>query len=150
MTTPSKTLTPFTAAELQLCFDILNHSLSHPCHKCLELEALTDKVNYFRLKAKGLAESNPTKVFANGIKKKSTPKFEVETSDIPMPSKKLIDKMQHGTGTNFQTSGTTDRGLIDKLHEIAPETTKLIEGMSKVGKRTQNKLNSKKPPFGFS
>ena len=134
MTTTSKTLTPFTAAELQLCFDILNHSLSHPCHKCLELEALTDKVNYFRLKAKGLAESNPTKVFPNGIKKKTTSKFEGETStdtaivDIPMPT----------------------QSLLDKLHRVAPETTKLIQGMSKVGKRTQNKQNNKKPPYGFS
>lgn len=123
--TTQKTLTPFTAAELELCFQVLNHSLAHPCHKCLELEALTDKVNFFRLKAKGIQENNMTKVFPHGIKKKTTSKFE-ETStdtavvDIPMPTSEVLRK---------------------------------LEAKSQVGTRTENKRKynkNPKPPFGLS
>lgn len=106
--TTQKTLTPFTAAELELCFQVLNHSLSHPCHKCLELEALTDKVNFFRLKAKGLQENNITKVFPHGIKKKTTSKFEEASTDtavvdIPMPTSELLRKLEEKSQVGTRT-----------------------------------------------
>ena len=88
--TTQKTLTPFTAAELELCFEVLNHSLSHPCHKCLELQELTDKVNFFRLKAKGIQENNITKIFPHGSKRKTTSKFEADTMDAIADSGLLI------------------------------------------------------------
>jgi hypothetical protein len=106
--TTQKTLTPFTAAELELCFQVLNHSLAHPCHKCLELEALTDKVNFFRLKAKGLQENNITKVFPHGIKKKTTSKFEEASTDtavvdIPRPASELLSRLEAASQVGTRT-----------------------------------------------
>jgi hypothetical protein len=121
MTTPQKTLTPFTAAELELCFQVLNHSLSHPCHKCLELEALVNKVNYFRLKAMGIAESNPAKVFPHGIKRKTTSKFEAEPF--------------------FETTGTADSELLSKL-EAASKVGNRTENKRKYTKSPKNNFLS--------
>jgi len=97
-----KTLTPLTAAELELAYAVLNHALAHPCHKCLELEALTDKVNFFRLKAKGIQEQNPAKTFPSRKSKtisgtgelaQGTSSTNVAEIDIPMPSASLIEKL---------------------------------------------------------
>jgi hypothetical protein len=97
-----KTLTPLTAAELELAYAVLNHALAHPCHKCLELEALTDKVNFFRLKAKGIQEQNPAKTFPSrktktisgtGELAQGTSSTNVAEIDIPLPSATLIDKL---------------------------------------------------------
>ena len=142
---PQKTLTPFTAAELELCFEVLNHSLSHPCHKCLELESLVNKINYFRLKAMGIAESNPAKVFPHGIKKKRTSKFELDTPPVSEPTKQLIDKTMSVSGSGFATQGTSEISISE------------MEKMAVVGNRTEkkrkynkSKLNQPKPPFGLA
>lgn len=133
--TTQKTLTPFTAAELELCFQVLNHSLSHPCHKCLELEALVNKVNYFRLKAMGIAESNPAKVFPHGIKRKTTSKFELDTPPVSEPTKQLIDKMMSVSGSGFTTQGTSEIPVSE------------MEKMSVVGERTERKRKYNKSKF---
>jgi hypothetical protein len=119
--TTQKTLTPFTAAELELCFQVLNHSLSHPCHKCLELQELTDKVNFFRLKAKGVQENNPAKIFPHGIKRKTTSKFEAEPF--------------------FETTGTADSELLSKL-EAASKVGQRTENKRKYNKSPKNNFLS--------
>jgi hypothetical protein len=112
-----KTLTPLTAAELELAYAVLNHALAHPCHKCLELEALTDKVNFFRLKAKGIQEQNPAKSFPN--RKSETIK-----------------------GTGELAKGTSSTNVAE-IHIPTPVVS-VLEKLNQVGDRTQRKYNKSK------
>jgi hypothetical protein len=112
-----KTLTPLTAAELELAYAVLNHALAHPCHKCLELEALTDKVNFFRLKAKGIQEQNPAKSFPNR-------------------------KSETISGTGELAKGTSSTNVAE-IHIPTPVVS-VLEKLNQVGDRTQRKYNKSK------
>jgi hypothetical protein len=83
----------------------------------LELEALTDKVNFFRLKAKGIQEQNPAKSFPNR-------------------------KSETISGTGELAKGTSSTNVAE-IHIPTPVVS-VLEKLNQVGDRTQRKYNKSK------
>lgn len=77
-----KTLVPLTQAQLELLVACLSYCEAHPSHRDIEITDLKERILFYSLKDKCF---EPTKVYANGIKRK--PNEEVE-KPAPAPEAK--------------------------------------------------------------
>lgn len=162
MKTETRKLVPLTLAELELIYAVLNHSLAHPCHKCLELESATNLINLHRLEM--CVRKEPVKTIPSRKK-----------TDFVMPEEPLTpstwtkeEAKEVTNGVREMIAKEKDRiqfkeeqlSLLENSYGIKQASgsgvlSEGIEQMEKVGERTKrkynkSKLNNLKPPFGLA
>ena len=115
MKTETRKLVPLTLAELELIYAVLNHSLSHPCHKCLELESATNLINLHRLEM--CVRKEPVKTIPSRKK-----------TDFVMPEEPLTlddSKLDNADERELQARFKAKNSTTDKVGEHIRESVKL-------------------------